>query len=163
MQLGVWWSVQEDTSQHNCCNLPSQFYKLESLDSESVQNAQLRYHLWVWATPNVPASGLLLVTQLPLNSQPDDNRSCYIYRVQFANINGHYTLCTIVTLVVIVVINQLVKCVMCAYAVSFWLQLSSKVFCSITCEYLTNAWNAKTTSNGVAQLLHMWQKTFIQY
>ena len=62
-------------------------------------------------TPTVPASGLLLVTQLPLNSQPDDNRSCYIYRVQFANINGHYKLCTIVTLVVIVVVNQLVKCV----------------------------------------------------
>ena len=38
--------------------------------------------------------------------------------------------------------------------------VSVKVFCIITCEYLTNAWNAKTTSNGVAQLLHMWQKNF---
>ena len=36
--------------------------------------------------------------------------------------------------------------------------VSVKVFCIITCEYLTNAWNAKTTSYGVAQLLHMWQK-----
>ena len=39
--------------------------------------------------------------------------------------------------------------------------VSVKVFCIITCEYLTNAWNAKTTSNGVAQLLHMWQKKLL--
>ena len=39
--------------------------------------------------------------------------------------------------------------------------VSVKVFCSIPCEHLTNAWNAKTTSYGVAQLLHMWQKKLL--
>ena len=90
---GVWWSVREDTSQHNCCNfllsgwVPNQFYKLESLDSGSAQNAQLRYRLWVWATPNVPASGLLPAIQVPLNTKPDDNSLATFYILPLATLD----------------------------------------------------------------------------